>query len=431
MDISKYIYDYLMEYSTPVIVPELGCFKIIYKPSEVRDGRVIPPVKTVELDCENSIDYNNVFASYIARKENISIEQANKEVLDFYDQFFSKHSDIIRGRNIVIDKFGTFSLDAYRNIIFAPVDDFFKDNYGLGNAYVQNDEAQQVQPEIVFENPEPEPEPLFEPEPEPITPAEPEPVKVEEPEEQPVQEEGDTQVDAEAPIFDTTDKTRFHENTDYKKKKQYQQEQKPPKKTAPPLRRQRTGNTGNFKMNPALFTFLFLLFVGLCIFVYNKTKAPYSPPVSTIVHDTTIQQDTTEAETTDIEEEPTSDDAQDKRDALDPNAGNAVQPETKPQEPVKIETPKPKPEQPTVTQPPINTGRGRYVLIVGSFTSPSSAEAHGKKLQAAGLNYEVIDAGSQRYRVSVGSYDDIAEANRQANQVKSKPLCENVWVAKR
>ena len=75
--------------------------------------------------------------------------------------------------------------------------------------------------------------------------------------------------------------------------------------------------------------------------------------------------------------------------------------------------------------------KGKYVLIIGSFTSQAAAQNHVKKVLTDGLTCEIIDAGNSRFRVSVASYDDLEEANRQANEMKSKPHCENIWVIKR
>jgi len=72
---------------------------------------------------------------------------------------------------------------------------------------------------------------------------------------------------------------------------------------------------------------------------------------------------------------------------------------------------------------------GKYVVIVASLNTPSGAERYGKKLQEEGIAYEVIDAGNQRYRVSIGSFDTLAEAQKQANQMRSKH--PDVWVTTR
>jgi len=82
-------------------------------------------------------------------------------------------------------------------------------------------------------------------------------------------------------------------------------------------------------------------------------------------------------------------------------------------------------------EPQGNVGGGKYVLIISSLPSRSEAESFGKKLQAEGIAYEIIEAANQRYRISVASFDDRAEAQRQADQMKSRPYCKDVWIASR
>ena len=108
MEISKYIYDYLVEYNTSVVVPDLGCFSIIHKPSEINAGIVMPPSKTVAFDSENTED-DNIFTYYIAKKESITPEQAAEEVRKFYNKFFIQKLTI-RRQPVSFPKFGTFSL---------------------------------------------------------------------------------------------------------------------------------------------------------------------------------------------------------------------------------------------------------------------------------------------------------------------------------
>ena len=85
----------------------------------------------------------------------------------------------------------------------------------------------------------------------------------------------------------------------------------------------------------------------------------------------------------------------------------------------------------TVTQSRRSFGQGKYVLIVGSFNTQTEAEQHAKKLQAAGIDHEIINIGNKLFRISIAGFDDKNEAERYANQMKSKPYCKNVWVARR
>ena len=422
MNISKYIYDYLMEYSTPVIVPELGCFSIVSKPSEIRDGVVIPPVKTVEFDCENTED-DRVLTGYIAQKENLTIEQVAEEVKKFYNHYFiNKLSPV---NDVSFENFGAFSLNKACNIVFKPDDHFFKDYYGLGYAYIPgNVQSQSVAEPVV-------PEPAFPPEPvrpEPVTPL--------------IEEKKDTQPQSGNSLFDMSDSTRFRENKERRRTEQKEQKQKQPVRPthtakAAPKYKKRQKQLKNSHSNLWVLWVL-IIAVGLAVagYIVNSTFFSKKTATSTVV-DTgrevnPASADDNEENIPNSELAQTLDDANDKKNVLNPESSQqpvASTAQTKPEpEPSKPESEPSKPKSTTATQP---QGNGRYVLVIGSFTTHLAAEKHCKKLQAEGIPYEIIDAGNQRFRVSVASFDDKDEAIRQAAQMKSKPYCEDVWVIRR
>jgi cell division septation protein DedD len=447
VDITKYIYDYLMEYNTPVIVPELGCFTIVNKPSEIKDGIVIPPVKTVELDSENTRD-DNVLTLYIAKKENISVEQVAKEIRDFYQHFFIRK--LLLERKISFDGFGVFLLNEY-GIVFLPDANFFKDNYGLGDAYISGDTVQQ--PNFAATAPEPAPyippvDPFVTPEP-PLKPT------------QAIPEPG-VKSEPGGSLFDTNDRTRFRENTE-RRRPATDKPEKPvqPVRSAktpppPPKKRQKQLKTGG---SSNLWVLWFILAAGalgvggyfaypiVYPIVYPKFAAMFASN-DTVLHAIVVPPNNeakplyageTEADTLNSEVALTLDDATDKKNALNPT-GTAPPSTSPPQSKPATEPSTPKTTEPvtqktaepvTVAQSQGNAGSGAYVLIIGSFTTYSAAEVYRKELQAAGINSEIVDAGSQRYRISVASFDNKAEAVRQANQMKSKPHCEKIWVARR
>jgi hypothetical protein len=445
VDITKYICDYLMEYNTPVIVPELGCFTIVNKPSEIKDGIVSPPVKTVELDSDNDRD-DNVLTLYMAKKENISMEQAAGEVRDFYMQFFIRRLSV--ERKVAFDNFGIFTLNEFGNIIFTPDTNFFKDNYGLGDAYIPGGATQTAQPDFTASTPDPAPyipippvEPIIVPEPaQPITePVQPEPESTQTiPEPAP---EPEIKSEPEGSLFDTTDGTRFRENTERRRPAEDRKEEpvrpiRPAKTPPPPKKRQGQAKTGGGSSLWVLWLILAVGAVGVAAyFVYPMFTSP-NTTLSTVVDTNNeakpLHGDEPEGDTPNTEVAQTLDDATDKKNALNPTGTQQAASSTSQSKPAtEPATPKTEAKPATVAQSQGNAGHGKYVLVIGSFTTRSLAETYGKKLQTAGINYEIIDAGKQRYRISVASFDDKAEAIRQANQMKSKPFCENVWVIRR
>lgn len=429
MDISKYIYDYLVENNTSVVVPDLGCFSIVNKPSEIHDGIVSPPVKTVEFDSENTAD-DHVLTQYVAKKEMITIEQAADEMQKFYKKHFMVELTI--HKKVVFEKFGTFSLEGsgFSQIVFTPVADFFKDNYGLGNVHIPV-----IDPDhkSVFENAG------F--------------TTKNKPESEPKSETDDA-------LFDTNNNNRFRENTDRRRK--YEPEQQvsvapKPQKTVPPSQKKKMQNQKQKQKKQksggsslwVLWVLLIAAALGIGGYFAYPIVYPMVHPIIAKFFSGRTTTDTVanvqpESETGNIDETDQNaphsdvgeslDNATEKKNALTPantqqtSSTSSSVPTTAPSTP---ET-KPKPEPVVQTQE--STGSGKYVLIVGSFGTRSSAEILGRKLKANGISYEIIGAtveGNQKFRVSVASFDSLTEAQSQASQMKSKPNCENVWVAKR
>jgi len=393
-----------MEYNTPVIVPDVGCFTIVNKPSENRDGTIIPPVKTVELDIYNKTD-DNVLTLYISQKANMSMEEAGEAVQKFYSQYFMLQLTL--EKYVAFEKFGSFSMNEYGNITFEPDASFFKDNYGLGNAFVQgNAPPQPVEAEFTTI---PQPPPSFEP-------------KNEQPE-------------PEDTLFDSNN-SRFRENTE---RRRPVAETPPP--VRPPVRPNRPAKTPppkkqkqpkQKKTNGSYLWLLWVLLIAVGFgfagyFLYPVIYKIFFPPITTInmiVEEEALASDEeTEIDTTNTEIAQTLDDATDKKNALNPEESQQTVTSTSQPQAVPS-TSRTEPSQGSVSG-------GKYVLIIGSFTTHAQAERFGRTLQANGIDYEIVDAGNQRFRISVASYDNMAEATRQANLMKSKPYCENVWVARR
>ena len=456
MNISKLIYDYLMEYNTPVVVPDLGCFSIVNIPSEIRDGKVIPPFKTVKLDSENTGN-DGVFTSYIARKENITIEQAADNIRNFYHQNFI--SKLPKTKIIVIEKFGTFSLNEVNNIVFDPDPEFFNDNYGLDYAFFSVNTNQQ--PQEVSVAPEPPPfvsePPPFAPEPPPFVP---EPEFVFTPDPEPVfsSEPSQPNPKPEDSLFDTNDSSRFRENTSRTKRSPMFEKKEPtlktPKTKTPPVPKKQKQKTNTNSSNMwVLWVLLAAAGLGVAGYYFYPTIYPMLFSTKTTV--TTLA---------DLEKEPinteepdenipntelaqTLDEGTDKKNALNPDASKPTEvqtsqsstpvqsspPKTQSPAPVQSTPPKTESKPPSNTQSQTNVGQGRYVLIIASFRARSEAERFGKRLPD-GMSFEIVPAmvnGAQWNRVSVGSFDTRDEATRQADQIRSRPYCQDVWVAKR
>jgi cell division protein FtsN len=126
------------------------------------------------------------------------------------------------------------------------------------------------------------------------------------------------------------------------------------------------------------------------------------------------------------DEEPTADDPTDISNALNPDVSQQTTTST-PQTQTQTTT------APAATSQSFSSsaGSGRYLVIVGSFTTNAAAERYAKRLQTQGLNCEVIDAGNQRFRVSAASYNTWAEAAQVIDEMKSRLNRDDVWVVRR
>ena len=423
-DISKYIYDYLMEHNTSVIVPELGCFTIVNKPAEIRDGTIFPPVKTVEFDSENTTD-DHVLTHYIAKKENIIIEKVAEEIRIFYRHFFINKLPL--KKSVTFEKFGTFSLNELGNIQFTPDADFFKDNYGLGQTHISGTTFSQPQNVV---QPEPVPE-----------------------------------VSDDA-LFDTSDKNRFRENTE-RRRPAIEKQEKPPVKPNKPVKstplfrkRQEQMKTSGTSYQRVLWILIGVVAFGIIGFFGYPMLFPdnttFNPVVTGDREAKPLHSAESEDNTPNPEVAQTLDDATEKKNALNPDnqqqttstsspseqttapslSEQTTAPSTPKTEPKQItpSTPKTEPKPTSVAQTQGNVGQGKYVLIIASLSTQAAAKKLMKNLQADGISYEIIDVmvhGTLWHRFSIASFDTLAEAKRQAEEMRSRPHCANVWVAKR
>ena len=396
VNISKYIYDYLMEGNASVVVPDLGCFSIVTKPSVIQDNVVIPPVKTVKLDTENTED-NQVFTRYIAEKENITVEQAADEIHIFYIQFFIQKLAENR-RPISFENLGTFSLNESGDINFEPDPNFFKDNYGLGHVHIAGDTTS--------------------------------PPKSTQPE----QETKNTSPKTDDSLFNVGDTSRYRENKDRRQPVAEKVPPVQPPKPAQPLRppqpskpfnpakaapypnKQPKGKKTNNSNLWVLWVLLIAAGLGVAgYFLYPKIGKSLNQgrPVAVVEPKAEPTVETGE-NTPNAEVAQSLNEATDKKNALNP--AGSQQTETA------------KSSAASAAQSQIKVGSGKWVLIAGSFKIQSNAERFVKTLQAEGFNCEIIFAKNQLHWVTIASYDTLAEAARQAEQIKSK---REVWVARR
>jgi cell division protein FtsN len=88
----------------------------------------------------------------------------------------------------------------------------------------------------------------------------------------------------------------------------------------------------------------------------------------------------------------------------------------------------PPPQQTTATK---SIGNGRYVVVVGSFSSVRRAENYGKLVGSTGSNYEVINFGNGKVRVVVADYNSLEEARNNLSAIQATPYCQGAWILRR
>jgi nucleoid DNA-binding protein len=440
VDISKHIIEYLSDNET-IVVPGLGRFTTVNKPSDINGNIVTPPVRTVEYDSSQDED-DGVLASYISTQTNISIEQVKAEMAAFYNNLKGK---LAAKKTIMLNNLGTLSVNATGDIVFEPESDLFivrQDSYGLGQVNLQGNTVK-TESEPVMSNTG-----------------------------QPTEAAATTSDSSSTTatgsdsgsLFDTSN-MRVRENTE--RRRPAYQKQEPPVKPVHPTNKPQSIKRKPEKKKPAksgsgfpMWILLVLIIVaglGVGGYYFYPTLSPYIDSTFSAIFgekktNNAQNESLTLAEDTPNQEVGQSlDEATEKKNALNPETDSpqaeqpsvSTPPESTPPvaQPVtqsqpestvaKTESTVAKPDNRPATQSQGNFGQKRYLLIVGSFTTQTRAETFGSSLRNAGIEYEIIDFGNQRVRVAVAGYDDKTEAFNQANRFKTKPHCEDVWVAKR
>lgn len=98
---------------------------------------------------------------------------------------------------------------------------------------------------------------------------------------------------------------------------------------------------------------------------------------------------------------------------------------------------KPEKTQPTKPNTKPNTTQGsamstgKYIVVVGSFESRKNADAYVAKLTQSGYKAGVHETWNEFFRVYVDAYDDIKEATKVADSLRSTGDFNGCWVAKR
>jgi hypothetical protein len=137
-------------------IPGLGTFITRYKPAEIVPGMnfIKPPSKEVSFDPSLKMDETGILASYIAKQEKVSIQDAYEKIKIFVDNITER---INNDRNFGIMNIGTFSLKDGK-LFFQPeiTGNLRAESYGLPDVTTSG-EAIVKKPEPVQSKPQPAP----------------------------------------------------------------------------------------------------------------------------------------------------------------------------------------------------------------------------------------------------------------------------------
>lgn len=130
--IDIYISDLLYRYDC-VIVPDFGGFVANYASAKMQpiQHKFQPPSKKISFN-KNLRQNDGLLSNHIAERRSIPYEEANALIRSFVSQSME---GLKNGDKAVIEKVGTFYLDAERNIQFKADEqnDFFLDSFGLSS----------------------------------------------------------------------------------------------------------------------------------------------------------------------------------------------------------------------------------------------------------------------------------------------------------
>jgi nucleoid DNA-binding protein len=441
VDINKYIIDFLIENSS-VIVPHLGRFNAVDKPSVVVGSVVLPPVRSIELNAEDDVD-DGVLTAFIAKAENTSVSDVKNALEEFYNEITKK---LIYKKPIILDNLGTLFLDKDGEIAFVPNTELNivkPGTFGLKEINVQPVvtptilepvvpppviippvvEIPVTPPPVYVPPVAPVPPPVFtEPVSPPVFTAPVTPPVFETPKEQPTQTP-----DTSDSLF--SDNVKVRENTDRRKTEVpppvQQQSQPQPRiqpqqrKPVPPAKpKQKTQKSSSGSSAAWIIIIIIIIAAGAGgYFLYPKYFGKEKAPVVAQAPVEEPAQTPSDADTL----EQSLDDSTQAQNALNPEPEN-TQVETKP-------TPKATPARKS-TAAQGNIGNGKFIVVVGSFSTFNRAQNYGKQIASTGEPFEILDYGEGLVRVGVASFDNLAAAKDKVISLQSNRYCDEAWIFK-
>ena len=155
--IVKAVHTLLYKYNC-VIVPGFGGVITNYRSAEIHPVKhtFAPPKKQLAFN-ENLVESDGLLANHIALTNNVSIEEAEKEIVKYVKSI--KNTIEVEG-NIIIDQIGMFSYNSEKRVQFKPLitENYLEDSFGLPELYFKPIERQKTIMQEVHSTPQKTPD---------------------------------------------------------------------------------------------------------------------------------------------------------------------------------------------------------------------------------------------------------------------------------
>jgi cell division protein FtsN len=105
------------------------------------------------------------------------------------------------------------------------------------------------------------------------------------------------------------------------------------------------------------------------------------------------------------------------QDAGQPSEFESLTPESLENEPAEL-----------IEEPVQDVASNKYFLIAGSFSHLRNASDLQDRLKASGVSAEVMITENRMYRVSVGAFPTVTEAEKELARIQALPGLESCWI---
>lgn len=138
MDLALYIYNFLQEKGTKIIVPNFGIFSVekIHAVIDKNTQQILPPKEIIHFERNESIT-DNVLANFIVSKTGENIIAIEKKINDRVNEW---NQQLLSHRELFLEHLGSISISKEIEYSFTPLQDSYTD-FGLEPITLQENSA--------------------------------------------------------------------------------------------------------------------------------------------------------------------------------------------------------------------------------------------------------------------------------------------------